>query len=374
METRSGWRSPQPRFPSFSALQFTSRHPAAPTQGEPGIEEILNAAQWPGNARRRPLTPNDWARRWFVTVAAATGGIVGSTAAQSWFWDSIRRAVAPERIIFVILLTAVSVFVIGPVEDFVFHPHTAAGTEAGDDTSIVAEMMSHMSVREAGRLVLVLAAFFAANVVHSCFADGASQRSVSILVEMVVAGAAPGVVTYYWAGALQVGADSVGRRAGWASTVMGAMLCGPFFVGVTAKTIDLLLPYVILFMLRLLIVILATMAIALGFSLLVIGSLGYLGGATLDWTRRKPVFPAWLAVGVLAATVAAAATVAVAVSEGVVARLAPATVPHLPSLALPLWVVAGWMLALGVSDFPQIVTEARVQSATESGAPPVHSP
>ena len=118
------------------------------------------------------------------------------------------------------------------------------------------------------------------------------------------------------------------------------------------------------FMLRLLIVLAVVPTTALAFSLLVMGSLAYLGGATLDWTRHRPVLPAWLAFGVLAATVAAASTASVAFSEAVVARLVPAALPYLPSLTLPLCVTAGWMLALGVSDFPRIVTEARAQTAT----------
>jgi hypothetical protein len=330
--------------------------------------KVLSGSLWTGNARQRPLTPNDWARRWFVTVSASTGGVVGAVAAYPQFWGPLKDGLAPERVLFTGLLTAVSLFLVGPVEHYVFHPpdRDGAGTDNGE-ASAVAEMITPGSMGAIGRLALVFGSLFVANFVHSCFAEGAARLSVSLLATMVVAGVMPGVVTYYWASALQHGADSISVRAGKGSALLGGILCLGVAIVLSA---DELIPR-----LGWTNPVLnwaagtascALIATVLGISYF--GSFAFFGGLVLNWTRRRPAINSWLAIAALASCLAAVAVVVVAMTRRVVDTAAPGVAPQMPPFYLPLLLVCGWMVALGFSDFPRIVTEAR---STRTAASPV---
>ena len=327
---------------------------------------ILRPTLWPGAARRRPLTPRDWARRAFVTTSAATGAVVGAMAADARFWTPLLHALAPERIVFTLALTAVSVFLLGPVEEYVFDPHP--GDEEGGPTAAIARMISTRSWSAFGRMALVALAIFGVNIVHTCFAERAAERSVGALVVMVVASAGPGVITYYWAAALQMGADSILRRAGLAATLLGAILAAPFAGAIAGEAAR---PWVgDMFMLGLAAALVAGPVAAAGASLVLLGLVAMAGGATLDWVRRRAVFPVWAAVGVLAIVVCAVSAALFAAGDLLLSRLWP-PLPH-DLLRGGLISVLGWMIALGLSDFPRIATEARTQAPplTPPTAPP----
>jgi hypothetical protein len=328
--------------------------------GRQGYLKVLSGSLWTGNARQRPMTPNDWARRWFVTVSASTGGVVGAVASFPQFWGPMQDGLAPERILFTGLLSAVSLFLVGPVEHYVFHPpHGNEERTDNGEASAIAEMITAGSARATGRLGLVFAALFVANFVHSCFAEGASRLTVSLLATMVVAAVMPGVVTYYWASALQHGADFISKRAGKASALLGGILCLGVAIVLSADAVIPRLGWANP-VLNWAVGTASCVLIATILGISYFGSFAFLGGSVLDWTRRRPAMNSWLAIAALAACLAVVAMLVVAATRGIVHTTAPAATPAMRTPCyLPLLFVAGWMVALGFSDFPRIVTEAR---------------
>ena len=318
-------------------------------------DKILNGKYWPGNARSDEFDAIDHSRRWFVTISAATGGVLGAVAANQIFWDAALAALAPERILFTILLASMSIFVIGPVESFVFRDSEGFDSMRDTESSAVARILGQMSWRALGRLFLVGLAVFGLNVVETCFAEGAVRRDTRVLLQMLVGGVEAGVVTYYWATALQWDADSVRWRAGKASLLMGACLCYcTVLPGVVAFTNQHLADPVQNFGAGVILALLATGLLATGIA----GAPAFVGGWVLDVSRTRPDITTARTTLVMALAVGAVVVFA-DVAIGLAERYLSNKTFLLTDMFFPVSVVIGWMAALLFSDFPRIVMDAK---------------
>ena len=248
-----------------------------------------------------------------------------------------------------------SVFVIGPVEAFVFRDSEGFDAARDSESSAVAKILSQMSWRALGRLFLVGLAVFGVNVVETCFAEGAIRRDTRVLLQMLIGGVEAGVVTYYWATALQWDADSVRRRAGLASLLMGGCLCYcTVLPGVTAFTNQHLADPVQNFCIGVLLTVLATSLLATGIA----GAPAFVGGWVLDISRTRPDITTARTTLVMALAVGGVVVLG-DVAIGLAERYLSNKTFLLTDMFFPVSVVIGWMAALLFSDFPRIVMDAK---------------
>jgi hypothetical protein len=118
------------------------------------------------------VQPRDFAKRWFVTVAAATGTFVFSVLGSD-VTSLLEEAFSPTRIVFTLLMAIVSVTLIGPIEDYVFDSRIALPVRSPTPEvhgrapeSRFEQIVQLTSPRAFGRFLLVLASMFALTGLH----------------------------------------------------------------------------------------------------------------------------------------------------------------------------------------------------------------
>jgi len=320
-----------------------------------------------------PPSVADFTKRWFVAVAAATGSVIGTLITDGKFIHILLEAFSPARIIFTLLVTVVSITLIGPVEEYIFGSRFAAArpaAEAGEEhetheaePSRFEHMMQLMSPRAFGRFMLVLFFMLQLTVLHGTLEERVHEGDATASLQILLAALPAGVITYYWCAALQAGAASVMRRSGAAATLAGALLTGlPLFMGVTIFTgvkfaaagakVTALAPALLL---------LLALAIpgALVFGLLMMGISAYAGGWMIDRSRRLSLAPAacvaLIGVGLCLATLVLIAVAAVLMTMVHV----PLDAENQRNLGFTLVIQVGWTVGLLVAGFPDVLRAGR---------------
>jgi hypothetical protein len=323
-------------------------------EGIGSYRKRLDSRLWPNNARQAPPLVLDLARRWFVTIAAATGGILGAVAANRFFWDALHKAFSLNRIAITVLATFLSLFLLGPIETFVFDP----ATESPESTAAVLRLLrGEVSWRSYGRILLVFLAIFGLNVMEGCFVEGASASDAAVVASMVVSAVSCGAITYYWAAALQVGADSILRRAGIACLVLGSMLS--LWLALPAVQTQVNASGLQDPALRFVVSVAFTILVACLIGSLAMGIPGSVGGLILDWTRRQSSVSGWLATAILGVAIGSTLVTDSVLASAFAWTVYPTASAVVPTLFFVLCTTIGWMIALAFSDFPRIVTAAK---------------
>ena len=249
----------------------------------------------------KPSSFDDLAKRWFVTVAGAAGSMTGVALANAKTESIILAAISPNQVFFTFFLTIISFVLIGPGEEFVlgatFQPSHPIREEPPH--SSFEELLTHVSLSAVGRFLLVLAAWFALNIVHKCMDDVLSNGDLTSAMEFLFACIPAGVITYYWCAALQHAVPNVARSSAVATSVLMSLLF--FFLSFVLVTAVLLavfvggspglqhmfsMPYVGLSALLLGMVSAALVAL-LGCAV-IYGVVSYLGGIILNIDRNRP--------------------------------------------------------------------------------------
>lgn len=311
-----------------------------------------------------PLSPEDFAKRWFVTVAAATGGMIGALAPNNDFLKPLLDAFAPTRILFTILMTLVSITLIGPVEEYIFRVSPASGeanSHVSAQPSQFESMLQRLSWRAAGRLGLVLLLIMQLNIIQNCLEEVVSAGNLASTFDMVFGSLAPAVVTYYWSAALQRCAASITRRSFWSAFLIGIILLFPANLAgsvpqialIAAKSSNLSGSFVWVggFIGAVFGSIIGTMA---SFGLPALA-----GGWVLDTERRRGEIAPARTIAELTLAIAAAKGVGMLVHL----RLIAATGGQIPYVTDRLEVILmvgmfGWGAGLLVSGFPEILKRA----------------
>jgi hypothetical protein len=320
-----------------------------------------------------PVEPKALVARWFVAIAAGTGSVVGALMQAGDFWEAAARAIAPTHIIFTVLLTVVSIALIGPLEEYVFglqlrprHDGDAHEHEAASPRGLIEDIWENFSWRAAGRLGLVFLFSFQPTILHSCLDETISHGDAAATFTIVSAAIGPIFTTYYWSAALQRGVPSISARAGASTTVFSAFLWWPamstsvvFYLsnqlGRNAAPEAFILFITGLF---------GGWALAFVWGFVLDGLQAFIGGAILDGSRRRHDFASWQAVATLTAALAITKLIEVFVLTLFGTMM---TGIHLPAadwlgfLLTPLSTV-GWMAGLVVSGFPKILHGARANA------------
>lgn len=310
-------------------------------------------------------TTADFTKRWFVTVAAATGGVVFAMLGHEAFVEELTSAFGPSRIIFTLLATVVSITLIGPVEEFIFGSrvaalpadHAPAHAEAG---SRFEQLLGLMSPRALGRFALVLVFMLMLTVMHGAIEARVHDSRGEDITTMLEASVGPAIITYYWCAALQHGVASVARRAGFAAALAGLLTLGiPNALVHIADAVTLLAvpvpwmnggqPAEAMNLLAI------TAPVQLVFSVLSFGAVAFGGGAVIDIALRRrltPMATVALIGGVLIGLVLAFEGFIALTRLGARPLFGPDEVEAAKTTVLA---VAGWLVGLVVSGFPTVL-------------------
>lgn len=197
--------------------------------------EILSQALQPGmwTSPPTPLSSVDNAKRWFVTVAAATGSLAFTLAATPEFQTLVFSYFAsPYRLVMTALITIGSLVLIGPVEEFIFSGLHGKDAGAHEDQrpAHFERIIQTMSWRALGRILLVFLMILALNVAHSCLEEQLKDRDSSTTLVVVLSTITPAVITYFWCGALQTGAPQLAAVSTIGAVAAGMLLFLPMMV------------------------------------------------------------------------------------------------------------------------------------------------
>ena len=328
-----------------------------------------------------PPSVSDFTKRWFVAVAAATGAVIGNLITDGKFIHSLVDAFTPARIVFTLLITVVSMTLIGPVEEYIFGSRFAAPTtpartgaeheaqqeEADAETSRFEHMMQLMSPRAFGRFLLVLFFMLQLTVLHGTLEERVHEGDASASLQILLAALPAGVITYYWCAALQLGVPSVTRRSTVASTLAGTLMTGlPLFVGViifTGVTYAAAGAKFTALASALLVLLILAIPGSIVLGVLTMGLFAISGGWMIDRSRRLSLSPV-ASVAMIGAGLCLASGALILV----VSLLLTMMHVHLDAttqrdLTLTVVIQVGWTIGLLVAGFPDVLRTGRARLA-----------
>ena len=173
---------------------------------------ILVPERWPGTEANTTL--RDQVRRWFVTVSAATGSVVGAMIGLDLFWAALASALEPRAILFSAILVGVSLFLSGPLQSYIFDAGARADHLSDPTKKIHDVLAANIDRRGAIRLSIVLILYLGVYLLSSCVGAAIKHGDPRVVSVLLAAATTPAVVSYYWSAALQRRCASV-LEAGW---------------------------------------------------------------------------------------------------------------------------------------------------------------
>ncbi|HTX50427.1 MAG TPA: hypothetical protein VME40_13660 [Caulobacteraceae bacterium] len=329
------------------------------------IARRLSPQLWPPQPAEA-LSTQDGVKRWFVTIAAATGSLVGMLMSDLGALKVFLEAFAIQRLLETVLITIASVILIGPVEEYVYGVGVEATADHGQGSGLhshpLERVIAQMSWRAFGRLAMVGAAVMLLNIVHLCIEETMRGGDTETALSMLLTIADAAVVTYFWSAALQRGTFSVARRAStstiWTMTllyfpgmaIMATATFGSEFLRLPGYPSALLWLFFIFFC--------AVLWIALLLAAVVIavvhdGAAAFFGGLVLNSRRVRPnasplATIAFLVLALIPWQAASALLAALLVQANDAGAIFVGTVLSL----------IGWGVGLYVSGFPDILKRA----------------
>ena len=188
-------------------------------------------------AAGKMLPPRDIVRRWFVTVCAATGGMVASLGGLEQFLDALFNALAPGRIAFAILGATGALVFFGPLHDFVLEAGAGHGGTRGEKGSGIGDLLETITPQRIIRFAFAVLLAFLVVICGECVTEAARSSTVDAVVLIATAGLMPGVVTHFWAAALQYDAPSVEIQATQPVVVAGMVFSFPAAAALAAAIV-----------------------------------------------------------------------------------------------------------------------------------------
>ena len=324
-----------------------------------GIESILAPGQWrvmENDTSQSSLTTIDIARRWFVTIAAGTGGAVGAIVGTSAFWQALEQSITPGGILAAAILAVVSVVLIGPFQDYVLKKRdktleegAVAENQFSDLFTGTAQIRAWLRLGLIGLIGLLLLGL---EIIFNSM-DNSIKAGDPFLLTLILSGGIPAaIVSFYWSAALQQDILPLAKRTTGASTLAAIIVYSgvaiTFFVAMAApplmqldaSSLAFAAGALLLSVVGLLVVVLFTTTL-----------FAYFGGWVLDRHRGLR------GVMYLVAALFAATGVQALISMLLVSKLENAEGGIWSTLNM-FGIAAGWGLGLFVSGFPKLVTKS----------------
>jgi hypothetical protein len=324
-----------------------------------GAKETLVPERWRGPRGLATASARDQVKRWFVTIAAATGSVVGSMFGLEVFWTTLAKTIEPRSFVFAALLVGVSMFLTGPLQAYVFDVGARADHPSDPSKKISDLFAAGIDWRAAGRFGLVFLAYVQIYLLTSCVGAAIKEGNARTVSIVFAAAATPAIVSYYWSAGLQRGVPSV-RNA----TFKPSLYAGAIMAYGTALTVvlsymsgDLLdytpgkdtRPALLLFFLSPVIAILP--ALVIGAVTTLIYSVG--GATAIDrFPRKYTMF-----------FIAAALLVAAAIHAIIVAHVLGFLGFALANIGYTTFIgsIIGWLVGLWASGFPRLLAHEAAQ-------------
>lgn len=198
-----------------------------------GASVTLVPERWTDPHGLADATMHDHVKRWFVTIAAATGAVVGGVSGIDSFWTTSASATLvqlvhmfedPRSIVFALLLLGVSFFLIGPIQSYVFE--TGASTkEPSDPAKKFYDLFAHgFNWRAMGRFGLIILAYAQLYLLTTGIGATIKGGSSRVVYTIFTAATMPAIVSYYWSAALQRRVPSVREATIKPSLYVGAVM------------------------------------------------------------------------------------------------------------------------------------------------------
>lgn len=323
---------------------------------------ILVPERWPGMEARTTL--RDQVRRWFVTVSAAAGSVVGAMIGLDLFWAALASALELRSILFSTILVGVSLFLSGPLQSYIFDAGARADHLSDPTKKIHDVLAANIDRRGAIRLSIVLILYLGVYLLSSCVGAAIKHGDPRVVSVLLAAATTPAVVSYYWSAALQRRCASV-LEAGWEpSWYAGSIMA--YGAGL-AVTISLLLSVIDFTPSRgsysyngagnaMLLFFSPVIAVLPALLLGAMTTLGHslAGGFVIDRFPRRHTMIMLAAALALTAAVQGAITLAVMVLMGFSAGNI--------HFATFIGSIIGWLVGLYASGFPRLLTPETVEN------------
>ncbi len=172
--------------------------------------QTLVPERWTSPQGLVTVSIRDHVKRWFVAISAATGSIVGAVLGLHGFWNALYDTVHDlEKIVLATILVGIAMFLIGPMQAYVFDVGAKADHPSDPSKKIADLFANGFDWRAAGRFGLVFLACVQLGLLSSCINStikGGNARTVALIFAVA---SAPAIVSYYWSAALQRGVASV---------------------------------------------------------------------------------------------------------------------------------------------------------------------
>jgi tetratricopeptide (TPR) repeat protein len=306
--------------------------------------------RWP-IPQRMPVTRTDLAKRIFVTVSGATGGVVGSLASLRVFWENLGDVFTPQGVLTALVLTLVSVVLIRPLHEYVLDRGLSevALSETPQDV-LTLGLASTLSWRALVRILIVFLCLLQLDIIYSSLDLCIQRGSTEATSRVIFGGLVPGIVSFYWGAGLQLGARSLIKSTVWPTTMFAAFVYYPALVAeIMSQVFERTLwpqewPIIVAVLLGALV---GAIALTLLFSSLFFGVTALAGGFAIDRARGPHAMAALTGMLLLAGVVSEAAHALVVIGERADLTWYDAW------YGFPQRI--GWVLGLFASSFPQLV-------------------
>jgi hypothetical protein len=321
--------------------------------------ETLVPERWGSPQGLAKVSARDQVKRWFVTIAATTGFVVGSMFGLEVFWTTLVKTIEPRSFVFAALLVGVSMFLTGPLQAYVFDVGARADHPSDPSKKISDLFAAGIDWRAAGRFGLVFLAYIQIYLLTSCVGAAIKEGNARTVSIIFAAAATPAIVSYYWSAALQRGVPSVRNATFKPSLYAGAIMGYGTALTVVLSYVsgDLLdytpgkdtRPALLFFFLSPVIAILP--ALVIGAVTTLIYSVG--GAIAIDrFSRKSTMF-------FIAVTLLIAATIHALIATYVLGFLgfSLANIRYITFLGS----IVGWLVGLWASGFPRLLMHEAVQ-------------
>jgi hypothetical protein len=338
--------------------------------------KIVSPREW-GTTLQPPPGTQDAARRWYVSVAAATGAIIGGLLTDPSLIEVVSKEALKISSIFATVIMSLTYFALaGPLHERIFGAAASLSSNGGDDEVIV--KINAMTSRSIARMVLILILFFALDFLFHCVDESIHSGSWRTLAVIIYAGIAPGVVSYYWSAALQKGADSVRATTVRPSIVLGATMLAPGFILVglvqlyrmvvieAVPDFNGFLAAALLTLGALAFIPLMILAAWLG-GFVFFGIYAVAGGLALDRYIGTNEMAWLLGFLLIPAAVIEAVFGGVVVAKAIADHVSIFSQLPVGQMIEPFSIVAGWGLGLYASGFPHLVERRRRTRSVAAG-------
>ena len=149
------------------------------------FRERLMPSLWPSPNGSTEI-PEDVERRWYVTVAAATGNIIGIQITDDASLHSLLLSFTFERIFIVLVISVIVFILIGPGEEILLSATANAAPEHSSSRSPFMQMIHNTSPSSWAKLIGLIICLAFINIGETCVVEALSSGHAQSAMQMIL--------------------------------------------------------------------------------------------------------------------------------------------------------------------------------------------